>query len=130
MMTRPSRPTARAPPPPSGQPLGEAGRFRDESVGIDREAEQFWELADEDREGEAVHVADLGRLGQQVGHEAQLGDAGEHGHHPDPSASIEASATALRIPLAPTMGMMVAAIMGPSEESGPSTRTLEGPRPA
>ena len=66
-----------------GQPLGEAGRFRDESVGIDREAEQFWELADEDREGEAVHVADLGRLGQQVGHEAQLGDAGEHGHHPD-----------------------------------------------
>ena len=85
--------------------LGEAGRFRDESVGIDREAEQFWELADEDREGEAVHVADLGRLGQQVGHEAQLGDAGEHGHHPDQQREHRGERDGtLRIPLAPDDG--------------------------
>ena len=50
---------------------------------------------------------------------------------PTSSASIEASATARSgSPLAPTMGMMVAAIMGPSEESGPSTRILEGPKMA
>ena len=50
---------------------------------------------------------------------------------PTSSASIEASATArCGSPLAPTMGMMVAAIMGPSEESGPSTRILEGPKMA
>ena len=69
-----------------GQPLDEADRLGDEPVGVDREAEQLGELADQDREGEPVHVADLGRLGQQVGDEAQLGDAGEHGHRPRPAA--------------------------------------------
>jgi hypothetical protein len=44
-------------------------------------------------------------------------------------AMFEASAMArCGSPLAPTIEMMVAATMGPSEESGPSTRTLEGPK--
>ena len=46
-------------------------------------------------------------------------------------ASIEASATARSgSPFAPTIGMSVAAIIGPSEESGPSTRMREGPNAA
>jgi hypothetical protein len=50
---------------------------------------------------------------------------------PTSRASIEASAMArCGSPLAPTIGMMVAAIMGPSDESGPSTRILEGPKMA
>ena len=48
---------------------------------------------------------------------------------PTISASIEASATArLGSPFAPRSGMMVAAIIGPSEESGPSTSTFDGPK--
>ena len=47
------------------------------------------------------------------------------------SASAEASATARSgSPFGPTSGRIVAAIMGPSEESGPSTRILDGPNSA
>jgi len=43
-------------------------------------------------------------------------------------ASIEASMTAFAgSPFAPMRGRIVAAIMGPSDESGPSTRILDGP---
>jgi hypothetical protein len=47
------------------------------------------------------------------------------------SASAEASATARAgSPFAPMRGSTVAAIMGPSAESGPSTRMREGPNTA
>ena len=50
---------------------------------------------------------------------------------PTMRASIEASATARAgSPLAPTSGKIVAAIIGPSDESGPSTRIREGPKTA
>ncbi len=50
---------------------------------------------------------------------------------PTMSASIEASATArFGSPFAPSNGRMVAAIIGPSEESGPRTRIFEGPNSA
>ena len=50
---------------------------------------------------------------------------------PTMSASIDASAMArLGSPLAPASGRIVAAIIGPSEESGPSTRILDGPNTA
>ena len=43
-------------------------------------------------------------------------------------ASIEARAIACAgSPLAPTIGRIVAAIIGPSDESGPSTRICDGP---
>jgi hypothetical protein len=53
----------------------------EQPVSLDREAAQLADLADEDGEGQAVHVADHGRLGQQVGDEAQLGRPG--GDHED-----------------------------------------------
>ena len=47
---------------------------------------------------------------------------------PTSRASIDASATARPgLPPDPMIGMIVAAIIGPSEESGPNTRTREGP---
>ena len=50
---------------------------------------------------------------------------------PTMSASIDASATArFGSPPAPASGMIVAAIIGPSEESGPSTRIRDGPNTA
>ena len=46
-------------------------------------------------------------------------------------ASSEASAIArLGSPSAPASGRIVAAIIGPSEESGPSTRIRDGPNTA
>ena len=50
---------------------------------------------------------------------------------PTMSASIDARATARPgSPPAATSGSTVAAIIGPSEESGPSTRMREGPNTA
>jgi hypothetical protein len=50
---------------------------------------------------------------------------------PTNRARTDASATARAgSPLAPTIGMIVAAIIGPSEESGPNTRTFDGPNNA
>ena len=47
------------------------------------------------------------------------------------SASIDASAIARSgSPLAAISGRIVAAIIGPSEESGPSTRIRDGPNTA
>ena len=46
-------------------------------------------------------------------------------------ASSDASAIArLASPLAATSGRIVAAIIGPSDESGPSTRIRDGPNTA
>jgi hypothetical protein len=50
---------------------------------------------------------------------------------PTISARIDASATARSgSPLAAIRGMIVAAIIGPRDESGPSTRILDGPNTA
>ncbi len=50
---------------------------------------------------------------------------------PTMSASIDASATARSgSPSAAISGRIVAAIIGPSEESGPSTRIRDGPNTA
>ena len=48
---------------------------------------------------------------------------------PTINASIDASATARAgSPFAAISGRIVAAIIGPSEESGPSTRIFDGPK--
>ena len=47
----------------------------DEPVGVGGEAEQLGELADDDGDGQAVHVADLDLLGEQAGDEAELAEA-------------------------------------------------------
>ena len=50
---------------------------------------------------------------------------------PTSRAIIEASAIACSgLPPDPTIGRIVAAIIGPNDESGPSTRILEGPNTA
>jgi hypothetical protein len=50
---------------------------------------------------------------------------------PTMSASIDARATArLGSPSAPASGSIVAAIIGPSDESGPSTKIRDGPKTA
>ena len=50
---------------------------------------------------------------------------------PTRMASIDARATARAgLPFAPTRGRIVAAIIGPSDESGPSTRMRDGPSAA
>ena len=59
--------------------LVEAGEERldllDEAVGVGGEAEELGELADEDGDGQPVHVADLDLLAQQVGDEPELAQA-------------------------------------------------------
>ncbi len=64
---------------PSATPETKRLRLVDQAVGVDREPEQLGQLADHDGERQAVHVADLGRLGQQVGDEAEVRQPG-HGH--------------------------------------------------
>ena len=54
-----------------------------ESVGVGREAEQLGELTDDDRDREAVHVADLDLARQQIGDEAELRDAHRELHGAD-----------------------------------------------
>ena len=50
---------------------------------------------------------------------------------PTSRASIDARAIAFAgSPSAPTSGRIVAAIIGPSDESGPRTRILDGPNTA
>ena len=55
----------------------------DQAVGVDREAEQLGQLADDDGQGQAVHVPDLGRLGQQVGDEAEMCEPRHRHDDPD-----------------------------------------------
>ena len=70
----PNTPTASAAPTvsPSATPLHEAAELVDEAVGVDREAEELRQLADEDGQRQPVHVADHRGLRDQVGDEAEL----------------------------------------------------------
>ena len=63
--------------------------FLDEAVGVGRESEELGELADDDRDRQPVHVADLHLLRQKVGDETELAEPetdqdqpDQHGHHP------------------------------------------------
>ena len=117
---------------PVDQALDEAGDLAEEPVGVDREPEQLRQLADQDGQRQPVHVADHRRPGQQVGDEAQPGHAGDDRDRGDhQGASTDASATARSgSPPDTTSGRIVAAIIGPSDESGPRTRIRDGPNSA
>ena len=65
------------------QPGHEGARLGNEPVGVHREPEQLGQLTDDDGQRQAVHVADLGRLGQQVGDEPELGQPGDDHHDTD-----------------------------------------------
>ena len=101
----------------------------DEAVGVGGEAEQLRQLADDDRDRQPVHVADLHLAGQQVGDEAELADpeadlderrrsrrASRRARSPFPGSSVAAS------------GTIAAKISGETDESGPSTSTRDGPK--
>jgi hypothetical protein len=53
----------------------------EEAVGVHRESEDLGELADQDRHGQAVHVADHRGLRDQVRDESELPDSRDHGDH-------------------------------------------------
>ena len=78
---------------------------------------------------EPVHVADLHLLREQVGDEAELADARARSRSaPTSIASIPASAIAVAgSSPATTSGVIAAKISGDTDESGPSTRTRDGP---
>ena len=57
------------------EPVDERTDFVDEAVRVGGEAEQLGQLPHDDGDREAVHVADLHLLGQQVGDEAELAEA-------------------------------------------------------
>ena len=68
--------------------VDERAELVDEAVRVGREPAELGQLADDDREGEPVHVADLHLLREEVGDEAELGDAeadlderDQEGHH-------------------------------------------------
>ena len=73
--TIPAIPTAAAAATasPWARPLTNPVDLADEVVGVDLEPEQLGQLADQDGQRQAVHVADHRRLGDQVGDEPELG---------------------------------------------------------
>ena len=113
------------------QALDELLDLVEEAVGVGREAEELRQLADDDRDAQAVHVADLHLLGEQVGDEAELAQprgrsrrarrAREHPGERDRGAGIAAGTSS---------GVIAAKISGEIDESGPSTSTREGPNSA
>ena len=133
MRTRPNRPTASAAGTvlPAVTPWTKAIAFVDEAARVRREAEELRQLADEDRQGQAVQVPDLGRLRQKVGDESEPRDRAEDHERPDHEREDRGERDRpLGSPPAPTSGRIVAAIIGPSEESGPRTRIRDGPKTA
>jgi hypothetical protein len=69
-------------------------------VGIDREAEELGQLADQHGQGNAVHVAVADRFREQLGDEAETRDARQdaedprdHRHHARQSDSAQRVAT-------------------------------------
>ena len=53
--------------------MDECDEYVDQAARVSRETKQLGQLTDEDRQCQAVHIADLGWLRQQVGDEAQAG---------------------------------------------------------
>ncbi len=71
------------------EPVDEGLELGNEPVCVGREPCELGKLADEDRDGQAVHVADLDLLREQVGDESELAgtepdqdQADHHRHHP------------------------------------------------
>ena len=85
MTTSPNSPTRTAavhglPRPDS---VHEPGDVPAQGVRVHREPAQLRELANQDGERQAGHVADLRRFGEQVGHKSQLGHSGQDHHGAD-----------------------------------------------
>ena len=68
---------------PVGQSRDETRELGPEAVAVHREPEELRELADQDRQRQPVHVADDRGLRDQIGDEAQPGNAGGRDDGPD-----------------------------------------------
>ena len=115
----------------SGRGLRRRPDLLQEGVGVGGEAEQLRQLAHDDRDRKAVHVADLHLLGEEVRDEPEsaeaepdLGDAHER------SRASPRARSRWRSPPPASSGVIAARISGEIEESGPSTSTREGPNTA
>ena len=113
------------------QPEHEGAGFGNEPVGVHRKPEQLGQLTDDDGQCQPVHIADLGRLGQLVRHETELGQLVMTITTPTSTASSDASMMARAGSLrASRSGAIVAAIIGPRAESGPQHQYRDGPKTA
>jgi hypothetical protein len=65
-----------------GQPVPELAELTEERLATHREAAQRGGLPDDDGDRDAVQVAVAHGRRQQLGQEAEAGDAGAHAHHP------------------------------------------------
>ena len=129
----PRRPRVLRRPPRRGRRRGRTLGPRGRAVGVDGEAAQLGQLADQDRQRQAVHVTRLGRLATG-GRPRSRGAADRRPGSCAPDHQGQDGGVA-RPPRrgrcrAASSGEMVAAITGPSDESGPSTRTRDGPNTA
>ena len=130
MMARLSRPIPSAHGLVMVEALDEGPSLVDQPARVGAEAEQLGQLADEDDDGQTGEIAGPHRVREQVGDEPQAADAGAARQtSPTRMASIPARAIACCWSPAAS-GRIVAAIIGPSDESGPRTRIGDGPTSA
>ncbi len=73
-------------------------QLADQGVRLCGEPEHLRQLADEDRERQAVQIADPDRLGEELRHEPGPGQAGQHTHHPRDHRDQTAQRKRLRRP--------------------------------
>ena len=128
--TMPASPTASAArfTCPSATP-GRSPDLGEQPPALDREAAQPRELPDQDGDGDPVQVAELHRPRQQLGHEAQPGDAGDQDDQPGDDGEGARQ---------DDRGLGVVAAQGQDHgrdhrrqrRVGPSTMTRDGPRMA
>ena len=103
---------------PSATPSDERLAPSDHAFRVDREPEQLRQLADDDDQRDAVHVAVPDGLGQQVGDEPEPGQARNDAQTACEDREHPARAIASPGPRRPA-AVMEAAISGASDESGP-----------
>ena len=110
--------------------LEEGPDLVDEPVGIGGEPEELGELTDDDGDGQAVEVADADLAGEQVGDEAEPGNAEADLDEPDEEGEHAGEGDGAGRVAGDHQGEMAARISGETDESGPRTRTCEGPKTA
>ena len=122
-------PTASAAPSRLVEVLEELADLVAEAVGVGGEAEELRQLADDDGDGEPVHVADLHLAREQVGDEAELAEPEPDLDEPDEQRQHPRERDRpARVVAVTSSGMIAAKISGETDESGPSTSTRDGPK--
>ena len=105
----------------------ERSKLVDEAVGVGGEAEQLRQLADDDRDREPVHVADLHLVREQVGDEAELAESEADLDQADDQRHHARERDRGRRIVSPASGMIAAKISGETDESGRGRGSAKGP---